>query len=332
VKVILSMLAAALSTSAQAQDSFTVHPDFLHAEAGTWYDSGLGAPSVAWDRDRARFVMVFESMTAPPDERCPEGAWSLGLAQSADGHDWSVRDAALVVPSDGTHISCGARHPALLKAGGTWHVWFTSLQAEDACAAAEPRWGCTTRPGIGHAQLGAGGARLTEGPVLVGEFAQPTVIGSHGQLEMLVVDNGDLLGAVSSDGRTWSIDTADNLNAGVTSWALSELYSPVLLCDDRDDYEYTLYFGGQTWGADAMESAGWGRAVSDEADFWFIDPMGAFFEYVDEGAWLDFDVVQAGEHALMWFSELDELGRPQIGRATTTEAWDPATLSDRMCL
>ena len=139
--------------TAAAQTWSTEATGVLVPEAGTITENGVGSPTVVWDPVIARYVMFFETQTAPSDADCINGQWSIGAASSDDGLTWDVWPDPVVSPTDGTPWRCVAAHPSVTLDGTEYHLYFKSEQGTNACATSTPTWGCKNYTGVSHALM-----------------------------------------------------------------------------------------------------------------------------------------------------------------------------------
>ncbi len=122
-------------------------------EAGTITANGVGSPTVVWDPAISRYVLFFETMSAPADADCPAGYWSIGAAVSDDGVSFEVWPDPVVAPTPGTPFRCVAAHPSVTLDGSTYHLYFKAEQGPNACAAGNQPWGCGNYTGVVHATV-----------------------------------------------------------------------------------------------------------------------------------------------------------------------------------
>jgi hypothetical protein len=328
-------LALLFSTgTAQAADTYgVVDAAVIGPKAGSWYEGGVGAPSATVTRTSDKLVMVFESQLEGPTVQCPTGRWGVGIATSSDARTWAVRGTPLVADTPGSWHDCGAREPTLVVEGDDTHIWFVGLQDVTACEPTDD-WACEPTVGIGHAVDDSKGTFVELAPALVGsDLHGPDVVKIRGTYEMIVGVGVDLWGASSLGGGLFVLDAGDSLTAGVTWWALDELHHPSVLCRDGDDYEWSIFWGGCSWDGDEPV-CGWGEAVSDSGDTWFVNPEIPYHTTIGDFATpLAVSAVRVGDTDghVAFFERLTRDGRPVIGMVANTVVWTVADLSDRVC-
>ncbi|MCB9687987.1 MAG: hypothetical protein H6735_23305 [Alphaproteobacteria bacterium] len=139
--------------TAAAQTWSTEATGVLVPQVGTITENGVGSPTVMWDPTIQRYVMFFETMTAPPAGDCINGEWSIGVAASDDGITWDVWPTPVIEPTPGTPWRCVAAHPSVTMDGTDVHLYFKSEQGFNACSGGTQPWGCKNYTGVSHAVM-----------------------------------------------------------------------------------------------------------------------------------------------------------------------------------
>jgi hypothetical protein len=313
-----------------------------HARDG-YMANGVGAPSVAYDTVRGRYVMVFEVRLPESDPNCPVGRWGLGLAVSTDGINWTAGASPLFEPKDGTYFSCVAAHPTVFFGEGADQivVLFKAEQGLDACDGGTPSWGCEQYTGVGRMRARfqpAGGVSRTyhtAEPVLALDenFGFPKVVRSAGVWYMMLTKRPSAFMATSGALSDFTLIPEPVLEPGLTSWTEDELFNPAMVCEDSPIFPLTSYVGGRDTNVIGMvEYAGWGKAISSTGIDWLLGAA-PYFEWVDDSEWRHWDVLRVGaSDQLVFFSEKDGTGRNRIRLATTTPVWSDADVYTKVCL
>ncbi|NCG19637.1 MAG: hypothetical protein GWP91_11575 [Rhodobacterales bacterium] len=117
--VLLSALSTALTGALQLHAS-----PLIEAVPGTFYENGVGAPSVVWDEEQERYLMLFETPLDAVSTDCPLGMWGLGAAWSSDGQSWEVWPELILEPGGYDYNACAVAHPATLLEDGELQLWF----------------------------------------------------------------------------------------------------------------------------------------------------------------------------------------------------------------
>lgn len=161
----------------------------LSAEDDTFYQSGIGAPTVTYDESNSQWVMYFETKFAPynltgsgeeklvaavpqlelawGEGNAPEasrcmipgvGFWGLGRATSPDGLNWTLDEEPVLLPQADTFYECVIAQPTVIKDDEGFHIWFKAHQRRNACPSGsgtgtpvQPAWGCEEITGVGYA-------------------------------------------------------------------------------------------------------------------------------------------------------------------------------------
>ncbi len=203
-------------------DSSTMEPmKLLEPVEGTWYERGIGSPTVAYDENIGKFVMFFETQVAkhndqaqldlawgagntPTVDLCPGvGFWGLGRATSDDGINWTIDDDPAFLPEEGTYFECVIAHPKVIHDGTGYHMYYKAHQSKEACEGVEwgdtsdtdvvtspttpPAWGCPEITGVGYAYStdGTNWTASDEPMVNVKKMGFPTVAQLDGEWRML---------------------------------------------------------------------------------------------------------------------------------------------------
>ncbi len=333
IRTIASLLLLSTAGSAAAQD-FTVHPGWLiEPQPGTFYENGVGAPSVAYDAASDTYVMFFETRKYPVLEGCTGGGWVIGTSTSSDGLTWSEPTVALE-PQAGSYFSCQAAHPLVVKDGNTWKVWFKAVQRGDACDSGTPSWGCNTQTGVGYMSNDGTGWTVSSEPVVnVSGFGFPAVTKVGNTWHMLLTKIPDIHHTTSTDGVNWG-PLSVALKAGFTAWTEDRAFNPAVVCEDiATRHSMTLFIGGKDLqdGGTTILSGGWGMALSGDGDKWYVgaEPK---FSWFGDLSWRHWDAIRVGDDDyLVYFSEKNSSNQNRVGIAYTTPSWNESLISDRIC-
>jgi hypothetical protein len=346
--------AVALPGVAAAQD-LTVHAQWMvEPVADTYYASGVGSPTVAYDKKADLWVMYFETQFGPADApggTCDEGQWGLGRATSTDGLHWVVdADGLRISPEPGSYYSCVAAHPKVIYDGKKWRLWFKAQQQSTGCGANPvPSWGCKEVTGVGYAESEDGvDWVVTPEPILnLSTFGFPAVTQVDGVYRMLLsysnTANGvyELWESVSTDdGATWTTPQAV-IQPGFATWVEDEIYNPALACRPSSNNPYILWAGGRNSegppSARVIKTAGLGRAYSQDALTW---PWDVHNPYVlwnldppsgpPDRDWRHWDVVRIKGDYLLYFSQRNDDGKNRIGLAYTYMGQQASFLEKRI--
>lgn len=348
------LLAAAPLGHAQ---QLTVHDGWLIEPAdGSFYENGVGSPTVAYDRANDTWVMFFETRFEAPDSLCSIGQWGIGRATSPDGLTWTVDDTMTIAPTADTFYGCVLAHPTILYDGERWRMWFKAQQPSNACADGAKPWGCTQVTGVGYAESTNGLDFVVDPEPMLNltSFGFPTVVEVDGILRMLLAFSSqantiyELWETVSlDDGASWSAPEVV-VQPGFATWVEDEIYNPALVCTNEPPFRFVLWAGGRdterpVGGAPRILTAALGLALSENGvDFawdanspyvlWDLDPEPPAQPDRD---WRHWDVVRIEDDYLLFFSEFDERERNRVGLAYTYDAPQAAfrerRISDRIC-
>lgn len=338
-------IAAALFTAdpALAQDpgDFTIQPEILLASAPGYRSNGVGAPSVVWDPDQSRYLMVFEVRLPDVAAECPAGKWGLGLATSTDGLNWFPGPTALFEPAAGSFYSCVAAHPTAVydNTARALYVFFKSEQGTDACDVATPSWGCTRYTGVGRLRVGfddvGNPTRLTvrSTPVVDIDIDMgfPKFVNQGSTKYILLSRRPDVFVASSPVFSDFSLDPDPVITPGLVTWGQDEMFNPSVVCQDSISFPLASYPGGRNLDGFSILGAGWGKALASTPSSWFLGAS-PYFEWSDDDQWRHWEVsrLSTGEY-LVYFSEKDASGNPRIRLATTTPSWAGVDIAGKSC-
>lgn len=333
-----------------AEPDFGVFPGYaLSPEPGSFYENGVGSPTVLYHANTGLYVMFFETRLATTDPDCPVGMWGIGSAVSLDGWSWTVVPAPVIAPTAGTYHSCVAAHPtAVIDPGGfDIHLWFKAEQERNLCGggATPPPWGCAQYVGVGYAKFNLSNPfqppiQIASDPVLpVGAtFGFPSVVRQNGTWTMIIAEYPHFREAhAAAPGGPWTLGPIV-MEPGVTVWSEDDLYNPSLVCEGGAGplpaYPFTTVFGGRNRDTPfgPVVDGGVGEAISTNALSWLIGITP--FTFTGDLAFRHWDAVRVGAGAgetLLWFSEKDASGVLHVGLAATADEWDPADIHTRIC-
>jgi MYXO-CTERM domain-containing protein len=319
----------------------------LEAVEGTFYENGVGAPTVAYDTNKKEWVMYFEArFSGETKPGCPT-EWGLGRATSPDGLNWTVDDAPVINPIDDSFYGCVVAHPIIIFDEGTWRLWFKAQQENDVCGDedGDPTWGCSVVTGVGYASS-TDGVNFDVSPepmVNVSTFGFPAVAKIDGVMHMMLAysdaanDIYEMWQSLSfDDGETWSVPSV-NLTPGYAIWSEDEVFNPSLVCENEGAYPFTLFVGGRNTEEDAILTAGLGRAYSSDSVAWFLSADNPLFEWETqvESDWRHWDAMRLGRDYILFFSQKDENGRNRVGMAYTFDEqqteFEVDRISTRIC-
>jgi hypothetical protein len=330
----LSFAALILAPGLAAAQGFSLHPTpLLTPQPGTFYENGLGSPTVAYipnggSGGSGGYVMFFETrlsaawlaenLPGQDYSLCAGGAaWGIGVAVSDDGvNNWTILgDRPLFIPEPGSYYGCIAAHPKALydanASGGAKVQLF--FKAE------------TNRPTGGNLQTGVGLAQVRRvgawgslagwevepfsSPVLaLTNFGFPAVVQHEGLWYMWVAQVpsvylatrfGSLGDAFSAPGTvpSFNIQSSPAIAPGATIWTPSRVYNPAALCRNNSGTPFTLFVGGKDVdsGTGALVGGGWGSAISANGTDWFISAEPEF-SWTSSNDWRHWDslLVQPG--------------------------------------
>ncbi len=239
---------------------------------GTFYENGVGSPTVTFDPVLDQWVMFFETKTDAATTECPAGLWAIGRATSYDGMDWVVDDEPVLEPEAGTYYSCVAAQPSVMMHDGVYHLAFKGHQEAGACdGGTTPAWGCNEVTGIGYGTSSDGtsftidaapaaNAKRVGYPSIVRVDGTDTIFFSHTAL-----DQHDVWMIEKDAVGDWTTKSKV-AEAGVQSWAMDELFNPAAACVASGVAEVDLFVGGRDRTNWNIDEAGMGRALDDVAD------------------------------------------------------------------
>jgi hypothetical protein len=333
--------------SAQSPGDFTVLDEVLiesSSDADSYMVNGVGAPSVAFDSRRGRYLMAFEVRLPETEDYCPAGVWGLGLAHSADGIEWKTSDRPLLRPREGTFYECVAAHPSVVynEANDSLYVFYKSEQGDEACSEEERPWGCSRYTGVGRARVGfGGGAGMPRSINILGEPVLPRATnmgfprfvrqGDTNYLMFTEPPNAQI--AVSTTFRDFEVaaDVAIPVSAAPASWAEDELFNPAVVCEDSEEFPFKAFIGGRNVDGSSLILGGWGVAIASSPTSWFLgaEPV---VEWSSDTDWRHWDVLRVGsDDYLVYFSEKGEDNKPRIRLALTSETWTDEGIDDKRC-
>ena len=306
---------------------------------------GVGAPSVAYDPDLERYLMVFEVQLSDPDESCPVGRWGLGMATSEDGVAWTAEPSPILEPREDSYYSCVAAHPSAVfhEGHGTLHVFFKAERAEGECDEFEAEeGGCSRYTGVGRARVSfdeegrvTGPTRVLDEPVLAlsEDMGFPRFVRQGGVNHLMFTKRPDVWMATSTDFSNFEIMEEPVLTAdgSPSIWAEDELFNGALVCEDSLDFPLKAWVGGRNFEDETLTSGGMGVSLASSVLSWFLgtEPV---VEWGDTGDWRHWDVLRVGvDDYLVYFSELDESGKPRIRLATTDPMWEDHEVYSKVC-
>jgi hypothetical protein len=341
----------AVPAAAQDVGDFTLLPDILLSAGGGGDGhriNGVGAPSVAWQNPAGyadRYAMVYEVRLPATSPECPVGMWGLGFATSPDGINWTARDTPIVSPVDSTYYSCVAAHPSAiyLSYNDSIMIIWKAEQKSDACDGSPPSWGCGQYTGLGRTQLrfdGSGNIRkitTTTSPVLKRgvDFGFPKLTYITNSYQALVSVRPYIHHISSVNLGAFLFTTVASIQPGIADFAPDEVFNPALACDDNVSFPFLSYFGGKDLGHGVpalIDSAGWGKAISADGNTFFANPD-PYFTWTNENDWRHWDVLRVEpSDYLVFYSEKDGTGKPQVRVGATDTLWDPADTYDKICL
>jgi len=310
----------------------------LEAEAGTFYENGVGAPALAYDDATSQWNLFFETKledtTGGP---CGEiGKWGIGRAVSDGDGGFIVDPEPLIGPEDGTWHACVTAQPTVVHEPDGWHMWFKAEQTYTACDGTTPPWGCGKIIGIGHMFSPDGeNWTVTDGPVLSMDYLGfPSVVKVDDTYIMMLQHAADaqngytLWRAESSDGVTWT-QPMPAIRENNQDWDRDELFNPAVTCATDHAEPYILWNGGRLLAdpanpfSDITEaSIGTARSVTGETWSWDFDNPYLTWETaeLDQGTdWRHWDVLRTDDDYLFSFSRIGEDGKSAIGMASITD-------------
>lgn len=342
------------ATPAAAQTFTTQSSPVLSPQPGIPFASrSIGAPAVAYDSIRDRFLMAFESLTPNTDPDCPQGIWALGLAASDDGVDWTVLGTPMVLPSPGssTYYSCVAAHPAAVfnpAGNGSLYVLFKAEEDESSCASS-PYPTCPYT-GIGRVRVafnaggGVSSVNISSTPVLTlnGPGGHPSFVLNNGTFAMLYQRYPDLYrtsssninsfsnGALTFDASAaWGDDPSDT--AAGNGWVHDEFKSPSVLCDDSKLFPFAAWVGSVDTNFGTVLQGAWGKAISTTGVSWNLAST-ASTSWEDNDDWRHWDMLRlvTGDY-LVWYSKKNGSGVSEIYFGGTTLSFNNSDVESRIC-
>ncbi|MCB9684396.1 MAG: M4 family metallopeptidase [Alphaproteobacteria bacterium] len=302
-----------------------------------WASSGVGAPSVVYRKPTGQMVMAFESMTEAPSADCPNGKWSIGLATSTTGRDFTMLGTPALAPVGGTWRSCVVAHPTLMvdETGTGYDLWFKAEQDDTTCGGDA----ACLYSGIGYAHVSGDFTTVTVASTPVVTTSQvmgyPSVVNVSGTYTMMLQSHPDLYVATADVPEgPWTLDPTPVTSIGVTSWAADEVFNPALVCEFDtlpNTFPYSDYFGGRqrdgTWG-DVLDG-GVGHAVSQDGTSWQLS-VATLYAFVGNERWRHWSALRHGSGVVFYYSETVG-GANRIGVKTKLTSWSKTGLSPRTC-
>lgn len=310
------------------------------------YALGVGAPAVTKDvKAGNRLIMAFEAKITngnPVDPLCGAGGtWAIGLASSADGQSWSVIDAdggaagvgPLLKPNPTSGITshdCVMAQPSVLwsSAANNKEMW-VYYKAQDNVGGNFTGVGVMLVKFLGNGNFQS----VTDHGVVLpitGVFGYSDVMQREdGTFYMLVqikrggLNKYDLFDATApAETGPWTLSataamTPEDFNY---TWAMTELTSPDLFCQDDvpgDGIdEIHAWVMGRTLVSGAVTSAGMGEAVSldDGIVYSMQDPPEV--AWANSSSFRHWSTVQLNklgvQHFLRYTSEIGTAQDPRI--------------------
>jgi len=286
-------LSAALAQHVDLDHGDVLTPGDLPFEA-----DAIGHPSLSWDADRQRFVLLFEATTWA--DGCDE-AFEVGRAESADGLTWTI-DRNRMGPTD-AH-PCGVRRPAAaatsdgvavaLEDAATGEILVVRRHRE----AANQRWAAEGLEGLSQLSI----ARRDGG--WVAAAVDP--------------DEG-LVFATSDDLVSWSVAPGTGLDLASTWWSADAILSPSLSCYDGESFPWVMHYGGA-----AGDEVGFTWGSSDDLTTWFLSLAADVRDAPDH--WQAWDAVASPSAAWVVYAHDGSLGF-----ATTDETLPGDDVATRDC-
>jgi hypothetical protein len=284
----------------------------------------IASPTVAWDSNRARFLMLFESRTTVVDPNCPAGVWAIGVATSPDGITWTPRTNPILnpTPGSGTYYQCVAAHPTMLynsNGNGTVVGWFKAEQG--TVVAPCPAWGCGNATGIGRVRvvLNAAGTPLSTSvsatPVWASNgltigFPKMTKVGNDFRMALQVYP--DIWTAESTNLNSFSPSVALTVAEMQTavSYAQDELFNPSTICNDDPALVFpnAMFVGARDTAFGAVVDAGWSKAMLDQVSLTYFLETTPQQTWTNNNEWRHFDVHKLNtgtDEYVVWFDEKD---------------------------
>lgn len=355
MKTLALLFFSTVSSTAAAQ-SLTDHGTFLvEPTPGTFYEKGVGAPTVAYDASQDQWVMYFETKLYPSngftgvtpegqaylDSLYPGGSgpdlatcvpgpgfWGIGRATSPDGLNWTVDADPVVLPEGGSAYGCFAAHPEVLFDGSTWHLWFKGGQGSNACAnGTTPAWGCTNTTGVQY-QSSSDGINFSgaDAPAIVtNNVGFPNVMQLDGSFELSILR----FSAASNAYELFSYESAQPDGGFTALGVMGEVGAAGSYSEGDLDAGPTLCGASGSRFLEAWVQAedingqvgvgtlqGSGNVLWD----WATTTSSYLFANTTNGPdspWRHHNAVRVGEEALLYYGQKDANGAVRIGLAYT---------------
>jgi hypothetical protein len=131
--------------------------------------------------------------------------------------------------------------------------------------------------------------------------------------------------------RDFTLDADPVMSPGLVSWGQDEMFNPSVVCQESISFPLASYPGGRNLDGFDITSAGWGKALANSPDSWFLGAS-PYFEWSGGDDWRHWEVTRltTNEH-LVYYSEKDAAGKPRIRLATTTPSWIGTQLAGKTC-
>ena len=338
----IALLAPSL---ASAQSFFTV-PAIVTPQDGTFYENGIGSPSVA-HLSNDRYIMFFETRLSDDylaannidATGCRNGAvWGIGAAFSEDGRSWDVADEPLLVPDTGSFYSCVAAHPSSLVEGNKVYLYFKAEQLDSPCPSggSEPTWGCDRQVGVGVAEYSFNGGSsygtVTTPTIALNTsgFGYPSVVKVGTTYRMFISKIPSLYKATGTTPKDFALSGTASILPGSVTWTPDRVFNPAAFCNNESGFPYTVFLGGKDLDASgAINDGGWGRTISPDTVEWYTATTPAV-SWTGSSEWRHWDALRVGfeggscdggpasEQVLVYYSDKDANNRNQVGVAYTS--------------
>lgn len=315
----------------------------------------ISSPSVVFDSNHNRFIMVFESRTSTVDARCPQGIWALGAAVSNDGINWTPFATPMLRPNPNSSrfYSCVAAHPTAIYdptqygGNGGLLVVFKGEQTNDACPAGGvvPPWGCDQYSGFGRLQIELNGAGnplrvfVRNQPIMiptVNEFGYPKLVEDFPNYRMLYQSYPDIYATETTSLLSFPEGTPElevSEYAASVPWVTDELFNATLLCNDDPVFEYATFVGGRNTNFGGIVEGAWGKAIKQLWSDDFLLEVTPQQSWTGNNEWRHWDISRTttGEY-LVWFDEKDPVtGNNFIRFGATDLSFANNTVMSKIC-
>jgi hypothetical protein len=344
------VVATLFSAPAQAQSAtWTFLPGAVLSPQASipWASQSIGAPSVAYDSIRNRYMMMFETRLPGTDANCPQGLWGLGLATSPDGITWTINPLPIIAPNgtNGNYWECVAAHPAAVfvddGVNGHLQVYFKAEQGVDGCPS-DPA--SCQYSGIGRLRVNLDASGAPSGLSVQANPPLPFSAGQVGGFPRVVQDAGTYVLAVqrypdihvtSSIAFTAFPPSSPVVTVAqyspFVSWVQDEFFSPTLVCDDSRAFPFAMFLGGRDTSFASIKTGAMAKAISSTPSFWALSTT-PDFSWSTNNEWRHWDVqrLTTGDY-LIWFSEKDGSGNNFIRFGGTTLSFNIADTQGKVC-